>query len=228
MIYLFLFGSCVEDFLGRWQYVVFYLLGGLAASLVQFGVTSPGADALVPVVGASGAITACIGGFVPLLLKSKINFQYIALLFFRFYSGNFWLPAWLVISFWFLSDVFWAVRSYQNPQGGGGVAFAAHVGGFLAGLAMIAGWKFFIGPHQQPVEENSADPVAAGGTAALGAGHGGAEKASIFLFQNEQQVGPYTRSQIHEMLQAGSIPEDAVYWYEGMADWQGIGRFSGR
>ena len=100
MIYLFLFGACLEDVIGRWQFAAFYIFTGVLATLTYTLVTPNGHQSEIPLVGASGAISACIGGFAMILAKRKINFRYL-IWFVRFWSGEFWLPAWLVISFWF-------------------------------------------------------------------------------------------------------------------------------
>src|SRR5262249_48000783 len=105
MIYLYLFGACVEDVLGRWQFVIFYLLGGLASDFGHLLGTPEHFASHIPLGGASGAISACLGAFVLLLPKTRINFRYFVFLIFRFFSGEFWLPAWLVLSFWFLKDL---------------------------------------------------------------------------------------------------------------------------
>ncbi len=221
MIYLFLFGACVEDTIGRWQFTLFYLVGGLAAAATYLIVTPPGPEAALPMVGASGAITACIGGFVLLLAKTKINFRYLIFLFFRFFNGDFWLPAWLVISFWFLTDVFFAVVSYHIPEANGGVAFAAHVGGFLCGLALIGAWKLL--PRREPAADldELPEPVAV----PVLAGSDPNEAPSVYLFHNGTQLGPFTHGQVAQMLALGSIGQDAFFWREGMADWQNVNEF---
>ena len=139
MIYLFLFGACVEDLMGRPLFSIFYLVGGLIANLSQVMLTTE-LEADIPIVGASGAISACIGAFLIVLPRTKINFRYFGWFFFRVFSGEFWLSAWIVIAFWFLLD-FASLLLHLGLAGGqgGGVAFGAHVGGTVAGaLAMWA------------------------------------------------------------------------------------------
>src|SRR3954467_10518196 len=139
MIYLYLFGACVEDIIGRWQVVVFYLGGGLAADFGYFAnVRERFAD--MPLGGASGAISACLGGFILLLPKTKINFRWFIFIILRLFNGEFWLPAWLVLSFWFLQDLAAAIVEHSEGEFSG-TAFAAHTGGFLAGMAMIGAYK---------------------------------------------------------------------------------------
>ena len=121
MVYLFLFGAPLEDLLGRRRFVAFYLAGGLAAELAHILICAGRPAGLVPLVGASGAISACLGGFVVLLSRTRINFQYVVFLIFRLWHGEFWLPAWLVISFWFLEDVSATVSSLAQEDAEGGV-----------------------------------------------------------------------------------------------------------
>ncbi len=128
MIYLFLFGSCLEDLMGRPWYTVFYIGGGLLANLTQVIFTTS-TEADIPIVGASGAISACIGGFVILLAKTKINFKWIFWIWFRIFNGEFALPAWLVITFWFLMDFGSLLLSLHENDGGGGVAVTLTLAG---------------------------------------------------------------------------------------------------
>jgi membrane associated rhomboid family serine protease len=129
MIYLFLFGACIEDILGRTKFTFFYLGGGLLANIMQV-VLGGEANNYIPIVGASGAISACIGAFLVVLPKTHINFRY---LFLWFYTGEFWLRSWIVISLWFIMDFISLLVSLNNPNSQGGVAVGAHVGGTVAG-----------------------------------------------------------------------------------------------
>lgn len=239
MIYLFLFGSCVEDTIGRWQYVLFYLAGGLGAALVyMLMIPSPDSTAAVasgfgdgvqvlsadeiPMVGASGAISACIGGFLLLLAKTKINFRYILFFFFRFFSGDFWLPVWLVVSFWFLTDLFWAIVSYNVPEANDGTAFAAHVGGTLTGLAMMGGWKVY--QHFAPTDKADTEEVLEAMDAQVVPDPVDDEPPTVYLSQDGNQLGPFTRVQVAQMRALGSVRDDAFYWQEGMADWENVSK----
>src|SRR5580765_4305622 len=112
MIYLYLFGACVEDILGRWQFVVYYLVGGLAADFGYIANVPEHFASDIPLGGASGAISACLGGFILLLPKTKINFRWFFWLL-RPFTGEFWLPAWLVLSFWFLEDLAAAIMTHS-------------------------------------------------------------------------------------------------------------------
>lgn len=218
MIYLFLFGSCVKDIIGRWQYCLFYFLGGLAAALAHVVMSIGHAAYTIPMGGASGAVSTCIGGFVLLLAKTKINFRYFIFLFFRFWTGEFWVPAWLVISFWFLKDLFFAILSHLDDGTGGGVAFAAHVGGFIGGAAMIGAYKGLT-----KLWAHRAQPAANAETLQPQTSLQPNEPAYIYLYENEQTLGPYTLTQVQQMLDLGSLDDSVCYWYEGMADWQPVG-----
>jgi membrane associated rhomboid family serine protease len=200
MIYLFLFGSCVEDIVGRWQYTIFYLVGGFMADFMHIAFTPGHFGSELPLGGASGAISACMGAFLFLLPKRDIEFKYFIL----FRAGEFSLAAWLVISFYFLSDLFAAVVSLLgNNQSH--TAFGAHVGGFLAGMAFGLIYKTL---KRKPA---ISVPV-----------HQTREPATIYLFDNGAQIGPVNRAQIAQMLTLGSVSQEAVYWEDGMEDWQSV------
>ena len=205
MVYLFLFGAVVEDRIGRGLFVLFYFLGGFLSGLAQV-MLSTGAGAGLPMVGASGAISACLGGFLLLEPKTRINFRYWGLFIFRWLSGDFWIPAWVCLSLWFLEDLFSLVVS-SGDSSRGGVAFAAHIGGFLAGLGLIAlsrAWRERASsPEPAPVRVSVPAPT-------------------IYLWHEGVQTGPFTNAQVRDMLALGAIPGEAVYWSEGMADWRSV------
>src|ERR1700722_39043 len=138
MVYLFIFGSCVEDLIGRVRYTIFYLLCGLAADFSQILLSAEHFNSDIPFGGASGAIAGCIGGFLLLLAKSWVDFKWVFFFFFRFWTGNLRLPAWLVIAFFFTSDIMDMFIARLDEFNAGGVAFAAHVGGMAFGMGLIA------------------------------------------------------------------------------------------
>lgn len=228
MMYLFLFGSCVEDVIGRWKYLLFYLLGGLAAAFTEIAATSDHFASEIPFGGASGAVTACLGGFIVLLGKQEIDFRYFGFFFLRFFSGEFSLASWIVISFWFAKDLLFAALTFEFGQGHGGVAFAAHVGGFLAGLALIGVYKLI--PRKKSEEEEAVQewsPTLAQRAAALSPIPVEVnETPAIFISEGGAQSGPFTTQQIREMISLGSISADAYYWQEGMAEWSTVQDFS--
>ena len=216
MVYLFLFGSCVEDLIGRTKFVIFYLLGGLAACFAHIATTPAHFESMIPLGGASGAITACIAGFLLFLARTKIEFKWVFFLLFRVWTGDFFLPAWLVISLWFAKDLGLAVLTMAGGAEGGGVAFAAHVGGFLWGLAAISLEKLW--PDHSPQREEEADEISVAAPTTRAAG----EAASVFLFLNGAQAGPFTPAQISGMFALGAIPADAFYWHEPTAEWRSV------
>jgi membrane associated rhomboid family serine protease len=118
MWFLWLFGDNVEDALGRFRYVVFYFAAGTVAVLAQC-FSMP--DSKVPMIGASGAIAGVLGGYVMLYPRARI----VTLLFWTFVD----IPAWVYLGIWFLSQFLIGSAS--------GVAWMAHVGGFLAGIGLI-------------------------------------------------------------------------------------------
>lgn len=139
MVYLYLFGASVEDVLGRGWFIGFYLTGGVLASLTQVMVMPGQFASEIPLVGASGAISACMGAFAVLLRRAQVEFRFLYFLIFAAGSKEFRLSSWLVMSVWFLNDVLGMFLSMGDE--GGGVAFAAHVGGFLFGAVVGAGLR---------------------------------------------------------------------------------------
>ena len=128
MWFLWLFGNNVEDSMGRLRFVVFYLLGGIGAAVAQV-ISSP--DSVVPMVGASGAISGVMGAYIVLYPRVRV----FALIPLGFFTTTVALPAWGMLGYWMLLQ-FLGVLNSIGAQGGG-VAFWAHVGGFLAGVVLI-------------------------------------------------------------------------------------------
>lgn len=127
MWFLWVFGNNVEDSMGHGRFVGFYLLCGVAAAAVQVA-TDPGSA--VPMVGASGAISGVMGAYVLLYPRVRVRvLVFLGIILFR--AG---LPAWAMLGYWFLLQLGGALIA---PAGEGGVAFWAHAGGFLAGVALI-------------------------------------------------------------------------------------------
>jgi membrane associated rhomboid family serine protease len=126
MWFLWLFGNNVEDSMGRLRFVVFYLLCGVAAALAQVA-AAPGS--IVPMVGASGAIGGVMGAYIRLYPNVRV-FTLVPL-FIIFFSVA--LPAWVMLGYWMLLQIMGGL----GDGGEGGVAFWAHIGGFLAGFILI-------------------------------------------------------------------------------------------
>jgi membrane associated rhomboid family serine protease len=148
MLFLWIFGNNIEDSMGRVRFVVFYLLGGLVALGLQI-VTDP--DSAIPTVGASGAIAAVLGAYALLYPRARV----ITLIFIIIFFTVVQLPALVVLGFWFILQL---LPAFSEPmgEGGGGVAYFAHIGGFVFGLLTI---KLFAdrvhedyeAPHRLPV-----------------------------------------------------------------------------
>jgi membrane associated rhomboid family serine protease len=131
MLFLWIFGNNVEDAMGPVKYIGFYLLGGIAALALQLAV---GPNSAVPTLGASGAIAAVLGGYILLYPRARVLTLVFIILFFTVIE----LPALLVLAFWFIQQAVFAAADLTNPTGGGGgVAYFAHVGGFVFGLLTV-------------------------------------------------------------------------------------------
>jgi membrane associated rhomboid family serine protease len=128
MWFLWLFGNNVEDSMGRLRFMIFYLLCGLTAAAGQI-VTSPGSA--IPMVGASGAISGVMGAYLVLYPKVRVY----TLVPLGFFLTSMALPAWVMLGYWFLIQFVSGLVSFGGEAGG--VAFWAHVGGFVAGLVLV-------------------------------------------------------------------------------------------
>ena len=131
MWFLFLFGDNVEDYVGHVPFLLFYLLSGVAASMLHyvFNIYSP-----VPAIGASGAVAGVMGAYFILFPKARV-ITLVPLLWIPFF---FRIPAVIFIGIWFLGQFWFAITDLLAPSsGGGGVAFWAHVGGFIFGVVAI-------------------------------------------------------------------------------------------
>lgn len=127
MLFLWIFGNNIEDSMGRGRFIAFYLLGGLAATLAQVAIDP---NSTTPTLGASGAIAAVLGGYALLYPRARVVTLVILIIFVTVIE----LPALLVLGGWFLLQL---VDASTQPVGGGGVAYFAHIGGFVFGLAAI-------------------------------------------------------------------------------------------
>ncbi len=131
MWFLWIFGDNIEDYLGHFRYLLFYLLAGIAAALLH---TFFNAGSTVPSVGASGAIAGVMGAYFVLYPSARV-LTLVPFLFVFFL----WLPAWIILGYWFVIQFLSgaATSIAYSSQTTGGVAFWAHVGGFVSGIAMI-------------------------------------------------------------------------------------------
>jgi membrane associated rhomboid family serine protease len=131
MLFLWIFGNNVEDAMGPVRFIAFYLLGGIAAVALQ---TAVDPDAAVPSIGASGAVAAVLGGYLLLYPRAKVLTLVFLFVFFAFIQ----LPALLFLIIWFAQQALFGIADLTNPTGGGGgVAYFAHIGGFIFGLAAV-------------------------------------------------------------------------------------------
>jgi membrane associated rhomboid family serine protease len=128
MWFLWIFGNNIEDSMGRLRFIVFYLLSGLAAAIGQV-MTNLGS--IIPMVGASGAISGVMGGYLILYPKVRV----FALIPLGFFITSVALPAWLMLGYWFLIQFISGLATAASDMGG--VAFWAHIGGFVAGVVLI-------------------------------------------------------------------------------------------
>ena len=148
MLFLWIFGDNVEDAMGHVRYAVFYLIVGVLAALTH-GLVN--ANDLIPAIGASGAIAGVMGAYIVLYPRATVR-VIIPLFFFI----PFRLPAFVLIGFWFLLQVFSGFSSLGvNAVGAsGGVAYFAHIGGFIAGAALVS--IFVLGRHRSPTAARGA------------------------------------------------------------------------
>lgn len=142
MWFLYIFGDNVEEAFGRAAYLALYLLGGVAAAALQVAAQPA---SMVPMVGASGAISAVLGAYLVLYPRARVH----NLVFLGFYITRFALPAWAMLGYWILLQV---AGGLMAGGAGGGTAFWAHVGGFGAGIvcgllfAMLRPRRYAYGP----------------------------------------------------------------------------------
>jgi membrane associated rhomboid family serine protease len=148
MLFLWIFGDNIEDAMGHLRYLIFYLLAGVLAAFAHGFID---ATTTTPAVGASGAISGVMGAYIVLFPRATVA----AILGFIIIPIP--IPAWLMIGFWFVSQLFYGVSSLGEIDGvGGGVAYFAHIGGFIAGAALvqvfILGRERHIRAQQRPRE----------------------------------------------------------------------------
>ena len=130
LLFLWIFGNNVEDRLGRFRFLVFYLVGGAVAGLTQVAIDP---DSTIPTIGASGAIAATLGAYLVLFPRARIT----SLVFLGFFYQLIDVPAVIVLVFWFALQLIDGLASIGvTDTAGGGVAFFAHIGGFVFGAAV--------------------------------------------------------------------------------------------
>ncbi len=127
MLYLWIFGNNIEDAMGHGRFVVFYLVCGVAAALAQASLDQ---TSVIPMIGASGAISGVLGAYLVLYPKARVMVLVPLWIFWRIFH----LPAMAVLGFWFVLQF---INAALAGEGGGGVAWWAHIGGFAVGMALI-------------------------------------------------------------------------------------------
>ncbi len=143
MLFLWIFGDNVEDKLGHRRYLAFYLACGLGAAAVQ---TALSLDNTTPAVGASGAIAGVLGGYLVMFPTAIVQVIILPLFFIPFF-----VPAALLIGIWFLTQLFSGIGELGRATAGTGIAWWAHVGGFITGAVLIV--------VMRPRERGYADPM---------------------------------------------------------------------
>jgi membrane associated rhomboid family serine protease len=137
MLFLWIFGDNIENLIGHFRYAIFYIICGIAAALGQIVM---GPDSIIPMLGASGAISGVLGGYMLLFPTKKVR-----ALIFRIVTT---VPAYVALGLWIGYQI---VLGFLTPSDGGGVAYAAHIGGFIAGVALIK--IFALGKSNSPLPD---------------------------------------------------------------------------
>jgi len=132
MWYLWIFGNNIEEAMGHFRYLVFYIVCGFLASITHI---ISNANSIIPTIGASGAIAGVLGGYILLYPRARV----MTLIFLGFFIRLLYIPAGFVLGFWFLLQLL--SGSTAGRQDAGGVAFWAHVGGFVAGALLVGLFK---------------------------------------------------------------------------------------
>jgi membrane associated rhomboid family serine protease len=127
MLYLWIFGNNIEDRLGMLRFVIFYFLGGFAAAGLQIFIDP---TSRIPMIGASGAIAAVLGAYIVLFPRARVQTLIFVFIFIQVVN----VPAAILLGWWFLLQLF---NAFVSVGGSGGVAFFAHIGGFIAGALLI-------------------------------------------------------------------------------------------
>jgi membrane associated rhomboid family serine protease len=145
MLFLWIFGNNVEDAMGSLRFVVFYLVGGVSALALQTVAAGSGTDSIAPMIGASGAIAAVLGGYIVLYPRARVLTVVFIILFFTLIE----VPAIVVLGIWFAQQLLFSYFDLSDPTGGGGVAYFAHIGGFAFGLLAIRLFAQHVNPAYQ-------------------------------------------------------------------------------
>jgi membrane associated rhomboid family serine protease len=137
MLFLWIFGNNVEEYLGRVNFIIFYLVCGLSAAFTQIFFNP---NSTIPMVGASGAIAGVLGAYLLLYPRARVT----TVIIFGFFIRLIKIPAVVVLSFWIIYQFLYGISSLAVKTGEGGVAWFAHIGGFIGGIILIKLFKTFI------------------------------------------------------------------------------------
>lgn len=168
MLFLWIFGNNMEEVLGRWKFLIFYLLCGVAAGGAQY-LAEPAS--FIPMVGASGAVAGVLGGYLLFYPRARIDLFLFLIILFRIIPA----PAWVVLGGWFALQL---LGGLSTPADVGGIAYWAHAGGFLAGVALclplwlrLGGTAFWARCLGHPPHAEARYPIAGTDLAELGKYH---------------------------------------------------------
>jgi membrane associated rhomboid family serine protease len=149
-LFFWVFGNNIEDSMGPLRFLAFYLICGLAAAAAHV-LMQPGSP--IPTVGASGAIAGILGAYLVLYPRVRVNMFFFFIIFIKIIP----IPAWAVLLYWFAVQIFtgWSQLTPLRPDLSSGIAVWAHVGGFVAGMALI---KLFVDPERVAARSHPARP----------------------------------------------------------------------
>jgi len=137
MLFLWIFGNNVEEYLGRVNFIIFYLICGISAAFTQIFFNP---NSTMPMVGASGAIAGVLGAYLLLYPRARVT----TVIIFGFFIRLIKIPAVVVLSFWIIYQFLYGISSLAVKTGESGVAWFAHIGGFIGGIILIKLFKTFI------------------------------------------------------------------------------------
>ncbi len=144
MGYLYIFGDNIEDCMGKFRFIIFFFLCGLIAAISQSVIN---VNSIIPMVGASGAISGVLGGYLVLYPRTNIKVFCWFLIFIKTFN----IPAMFVLGGWIIIQFF----SFDNNASDGGVAYAAHIGGFISGMILIKIFKKRQNKNYEKLEKGS-------------------------------------------------------------------------
>jgi membrane associated rhomboid family serine protease len=145
MTFLWIFGRNIEDYLGHGKFLLMYVITGFIAAFTETVINT---GLCVPMIGASGAISGVLGMFLLLYPGTRVR---VMIIFFRFFPRFYDIPSLVVLGFWFVLQLFNGITTLGVDTAGGGIAFFAHIGGFIGGIALAFIYTMFNPPPKRPV-----------------------------------------------------------------------------